>query len=127
VNTSPQSPIERPETSGRSSTGHWKWPIWGISWGRLGHVTLAFGRLCQQKGTTAMRLHDLRHYAASRLLGAGVPVKTYPHGVVERFNEQRSSPANPDTADSAVPLARAEGRRRVSAWWDSKRLGYASI
>jgi len=43
---------------------------------RPGRVTLAFGRLCQQKGATGVRLHDLRHFAASTLLGAGVPVKT---------------------------------------------------
>jgi integrase len=43
---------------------------------RPGRVTLAFGRLCRHKGITGVRLHDLRHFAASRLLGAGVPVKT---------------------------------------------------
>jgi integrase len=43
---------------------------------RPGRVTLAFGRLCRLKGITGVRLHDLRHFAASRLLGAGVPMKT---------------------------------------------------
>jgi integrase len=43
---------------------------------RPGRVTLAFGRLCQQNDIMGVRLHDLRHFAASRLLGAGVPVKT---------------------------------------------------
>jgi integrase len=43
---------------------------------RPGRVTLAFRRLCQQNDITGVRLHDFRHFAASRLLGAGVPVKT---------------------------------------------------
>jgi integrase len=43
---------------------------------RPGRVTLAFGRLCQRNGVKGVRLHDLRHFAASTLLGAGVPVKT---------------------------------------------------
>jgi integrase len=43
---------------------------------RPGRVTLAFGRLCKQHDITGVRLHDFRHFAASRLLGAGVPVKT---------------------------------------------------
>jgi integrase len=43
---------------------------------RPGRVTLAFIRLCKQQGINGVRLHDLRHFSASRLLGAGVPVKT---------------------------------------------------
>jgi integrase len=36
----------------------------------------AFRRLCQQAGVTGIRLHDLRHYVAMRLLTAGVDVRT---------------------------------------------------
>jgi integrase len=43
---------------------------------RPGRVSLAFGRLCEQNEITGVRLHDFRHFAASRLLGAGIPVKT---------------------------------------------------
>jgi integrase len=43
---------------------------------RPGRVTLAFRRLCQQNDITGVRLHDFRHFAASTVLGAGVPVKT---------------------------------------------------
>ncbi len=43
---------------------------------RPGRVTLAFTRLCRQMGIVGVRLHDLRHFAASRMLGAGVPVPT---------------------------------------------------
>lgn len=36
----------------------------------------AFRRICQQAGITGVRLHDLRHYVATRLLAAGVDVRT---------------------------------------------------
>jgi len=36
----------------------------------------AFRRICQQAGVTEVRLHDLRHYVATRLLAAGVDVRT---------------------------------------------------
>ena len=39
-------------------------------------VTKAFIRLRQQAGVGDFRLHDLRHFAATRLLVAGVPVRT---------------------------------------------------
>jgi integrase len=38
-------------------------------------VTLAFTRLCREL-TISVRLHDLRHFAATQLLAAGVPVRT---------------------------------------------------
>jgi integrase len=43
---------------------------------RPNRVTLAFRRLCVGLGISDVRLHDLRHFAATRLLAAGVPVKT---------------------------------------------------
>ncbi|MDQ3166886.1 MAG: tyrosine-type recombinase/integrase, partial [Actinomycetota bacterium] len=39
-------------------------------------VTTAFGRFCQQLGVTGVRFHDLRHFAATRLLTSGVDVRT---------------------------------------------------
>jgi integrase len=36
----------------------------------------AFRRICHQAGVTGVRLHDLRHYVATRLLAAGVDVRT---------------------------------------------------
>ncbi|HXN59494.1 MAG TPA: site-specific integrase [Acidimicrobiales bacterium] len=43
---------------------------------RPGRVTLAFRRLCDEVGVPTVRLHDLRHFAATQLLAAGVPVRT---------------------------------------------------
>jgi len=39
-------------------------------------VSRAFARLCRKAGLDHVRLHDLRHYVATRLLGAGVDVRT---------------------------------------------------
>jgi integrase len=39
-------------------------------------VTLAFGRFCKQERVTGVRLHDLRHFAATRLLSSGIDVRT---------------------------------------------------
>lgn len=39
-------------------------------------ITLAFGRLCRELGVTGVRFHDLRHFAATRLLTSGVDVRT---------------------------------------------------
>lgn len=36
----------------------------------------AFRKICEQAGVTGVRLHDLRHYVATRLLAAGVDVRT---------------------------------------------------
>jgi integrase len=36
----------------------------------------AFRNICKQAGITGIRLHDLRHYVATRLLAAGVDVRT---------------------------------------------------
>ena len=36
----------------------------------------AFRRICKQAGVSGVRLHDLRHYVATRLLTAGVDVRT---------------------------------------------------
>jgi integrase len=39
-------------------------------------ATAAFGRLRDKVGPKSVRLHDLRHFAATQLLAAGVPVRT---------------------------------------------------
>ena len=39
-------------------------------------MTRAFRRLSDGLDITDVRLHDLRHFAATQLLAAGVPVKT---------------------------------------------------
>jgi integrase len=39
-------------------------------------ITHAFIRLRNRLGMREVRLHDLRHFAATRLLGAGIPVRT---------------------------------------------------
>lgn len=39
-------------------------------------VSRAFRRLCIQAGVKGVRLHDLRHYVATHLLGAGIDVRT---------------------------------------------------
>ena len=39
-------------------------------------TTRAFSRLCRRAGLEGVRLHDLRHYVASRLLASGVDVRT---------------------------------------------------
>jgi integrase len=50
-------------------------PDGSVPW-RPNRVTLAFSRLCRDAGVTNVRLHDLRHFAATQLLAAGVPVRT---------------------------------------------------
>ena len=39
-------------------------------------VTRRFRRLCDRLELEHVRLHDLRHYVATRLIAAGVPVRT---------------------------------------------------
>ena len=39
-------------------------------------MSRSFRRLCAEAGITGVRLHDLRHYVATRLLSAGVDVRT---------------------------------------------------
>lgn len=50
-------------------------PDGSLCW-RPGRVTLAFIRLSKRLGIKGVRFHDLRHFAATRMLAAGVPVKT---------------------------------------------------
>lgn len=43
---------------------------------RPNYVTLAFGRLAKAQGLDGLRLHDLRHFAATTMLANGVDVRT---------------------------------------------------
>jgi integrase len=43
---------------------------------RPNRVTHAFIYLCDEVGVAGVGLHDLRHFAATRLLAAGIPVNT---------------------------------------------------
>jgi integrase len=47
----------------------------GSPW-RPNYVTLAFGRLVKQVGLTGVRLHDLRHFAATTMLVNGIDMRT---------------------------------------------------
>jgi len=39
-------------------------------------ISLSFGRLRKKAGVRSVRLHRLRHFAATQMLAAGVPVRT---------------------------------------------------
>lgn len=48
----------------------------GLSPWRPDRVTLAFRRAADRLGLYGVRLHDLRHFSATQLLAAGVPIKS---------------------------------------------------
>ena len=48
----------------------------GLEPWRPNYVTLAFGRLAKQHGAPGLRLHDLRHFAATTMLVNGIDVRT---------------------------------------------------
>lgn len=50
--------------------------VTGTDTWRPDSTSRSFRRLCAQAGFTGIRLHDLRHYVATRLLSAGVDVRT---------------------------------------------------
>jgi integrase len=50
-------------------------PQGALPW-RPDHVTKAFAVIRDSLGYRGVRLHDLRHFAATRLIAAGVPVRT---------------------------------------------------
>ena len=68
-------------------------PVWvfshdaGVSPWRPDYVTLKFNRLCKDLGLTHVRLHDLRHRAATSLLSEGTPAAT----VSKRLGHARTS------------------------------------
>jgi integrase len=50
-------------------------PGGAVPW-RPDHVTKCFAAIRDSLGFTGVRFHDLRHFAATRLIAAGVPVRT---------------------------------------------------
>jgi integrase len=54
---------------------------------RPDNLTQAWERACARAGVTGVRLHDLRHFTATQLLGAGVDVRT----VAGRLGHARTS------------------------------------
>jgi integrase len=48
----------------------------GLEPWRPNYVTLAFGRLARRHGMAGLRLHDLRHFAATIMLTGGVDIRT---------------------------------------------------
>ena len=48
----------------------------GVEPWRPDRVTLAFKRMCGELEFTGIRFHDLRHFAATSLLSAGIDVRT---------------------------------------------------
>ena len=65
----------------------------------------AFRRICLQAGVTKVRLHDLRHYLAMRLLAAGVDVRT----VAGRLGQEIR--ARPSTG-TGIPSQKLIGKPR---------------
>lgn len=87
-------------------------------------VTKDFIRLRKQVGgLDGVRLHDLRHFAATRLLAAGVPVRTVSGrlghanaattlGVYAHFVEESDREAAAKLGSLLTPRKRATGKRR---------------
>lgn len=69
----------------------------------------AFRMLCREAGITGVRLHDLRHDAATRLLAAGIDVRT----VAGRLGHGTPAPHSTCTRTSCP--APIEGLRRLSS------------
>ena len=60
----------------------------GSSPWRPDSTTRAFSRLCWRAGLSGVRLHDLRHYVATRLLSSGVDART----VAGRLGHRNAAP-----------------------------------
>lgn len=88
-------------------------------------TTRAFRLLCGRAGVTGIRLHDLRHYVATRMLSAGVDVRTvagrlghrnpsttlnvYSHFVPQ--SDQQAAAALGQIFDDAMVLNKEAGER----------------
>ena len=68
-------------------------------------ITSAFARLAQRRGVK-VRFHDLRHFSATQLIGAGVDVRTVAH---------RLGHADPSTTLRVYAHALAERDREAAA------------
>jgi integrase len=85
-------------------------PVWvfshdaGVTPWRPDHVSREFRRLRDKAGVpSTVRLHDLRHFVATELLAAGVPLKV----VSERLGHRQLS-TTADTYGHYVPAADKE-------------------
>lgn len=97
---------------------------WGPAWSDSGrvftredgrqlhpaNVTAKFGALVDAAGLPPVRLHDLRHGAASLMLAAGVPMK-----VVQETLGHSSSALTSDTYTSVYPTVAAEAAEATAA------------
>lgn len=97
---------------------------WGPAWGETGkvfvredgstlHPAMVTGRfyaMVEETGLPPIRLHDLRHGAASLMLAAGVPMK-----VVQETLGHSSSAITADTYTSVFPTVAAEAAEAAAA------------
>jgi integrase len=74
------------------------------------HVTDRFYRICYQAGLPPIRLHDLRHGAATAMLAAGVDIK-----IVQETLGHKSSAFTRDTYTSVYPEAAAAAAEATAA------------
>ncbi|MEU4574640.1 tyrosine-type recombinase/integrase [Nonomuraea sp. NPDC023979] len=75
------------------------------------HVTDRFYSICQQAGLPPIRLHDLRHGAATAMLAAGVDIK-----IVQETLGHTSSTFTRDTYTSVYPEAAAAAAEATAAF-----------
>ena len=97
---------------------------WGPAWVETGKVfvredgsalhpaavTERFHAIAESAGLPPVRLHDLRHGAASIMLAAGVPMK-----VVQETLGHSSSTLTADTYTSVFPMVAAEAAEAAAA------------
>lgn len=73
---SPEGLVEKDTRTHAARTVSLSHEIDGSEPWRPDSTTRAFQRLCRRAGLDSVRLHDLRHYGATRLLASGVDVRT---------------------------------------------------
>ncbi|MFI6180527.1 site-specific integrase [Nonomuraea sp. NPDC051191] len=75
------------------------------------HVTDRFYQICYQAGLPPVRLHDLRHGAATAMLAAGVDIK-----IVQETLGHKTSAFTRDTYTSVYPEAAAAAAEATAAF-----------
>ncbi len=94
------APLGLRSTRSRSSSSH---EVEGSAPWRPDSTLRAFRMLCEQADISSLRLHDLRHFVATRLLASGIEVRT----VAGRLGHR--NPAT--TLNVYAPLRTGGGRR----------------